>query len=228
MIKCGPEVAVDPIRTTKTARLNNLEMYREDLDEFVAFFKRACTNVTISDNRNRYESLDEMKNHIGPRIKDLDIRGEKPALHFLLNRKEQISGSSAPAVFNELRTEEITEEADVLFYKVQEFLVAHQRPRVRVLFAIIATVALAGTIFFLVRDNSTQRPSLTLLVFTILFAGSTVAAFKIDNCLSLETRLNSPSFWARHQDAFAAHAVTATISTLVGLVIGWLVGHYLK
>jgi hypothetical protein len=52
--------------------------------------------------------------------------------------------------------------------------------------------------------------------------------FNIDNYLTLETRLNSPSFWAKHQDAFAAHAVTAAISAVVGGVVGWLVGHFLK
>jgi hypothetical protein len=58
--------------------------------------------------------------------------------------------------------------------------------------------------------------------------GSLILAFRIGNYLTLETRLDSPSFWARHQDAFAAHTVTATISAVVGVVVGWLLGHFLK
>ena len=106
---------MEPIKTTKTARLGRLQMYREGLDDFVAFFQRTCVNATISDSKNRYDTLDEMKSAIGSKIKDLDIRGEKPGLHFLLNRKEAVPGSSTPAIFNELRTEEISEAADALF-----------------------------------------------------------------------------------------------------------------
>jgi hypothetical protein len=106
---------MEPIKTTKTARLGRLQMYREGLDDFVAFFQRTCVNATISDSKNRYDTLDEMKSAIGSKIKDLDIRGEKPGLHFLLNRKEAVPGSSTPAIFSELRTEEISEAANALF-----------------------------------------------------------------------------------------------------------------
>lgn len=107
---------MEPIKTTKTARLGRLQMYREDLDDFVAFFQRTCVNVTISDSKNRYDTLDEMKSAIGSKIKDLDIRGEKPGLHFLLNRMEVVPGGpSTPSISNELRTEEISEAANALF-----------------------------------------------------------------------------------------------------------------
>lgn len=219
---------MEPIRNTQTARLRNLKMYREDLDEFVGLFKRVCATVTISDNRNRYESLDEMKAHIGNRIKDLDIRGEKPGVHFLLNQKERIHGSSAPSVFNELRTEEITDEADALFFKIREFLVTRQQPRVRWYFMTIAIIMLAVIIFMVVRHLGESQVPASILVYAVMFAGFTVAAVRSANYLYLETRLNSPSFWSRHRDAFAAHAVTASISALLGGLAGWLACHYLK
>jgi hypothetical protein len=203
-------------------------MYREDLDEFVGMFQRACATVTISDNRNRYLSLDEMKTHAGHRIKDLDVRGEKPGLHFLLNQKERVDGSSAPIVFNELRTEEISDEADALFFKIREFLVARQQPRVRWHFMIVAIIMLATILFMVFRHFNDSQAPLSLLIYAIVFAGFTIAALKTENYLSLETRLNSPSFWARHRDAFAAHAVTASISALLGGIAGWLACHYLK
>ena len=71
--------------------------------------------------------------------------------------------------------------------------------------------------------------SLVIGIFGLLTCMASLnVTFNIDNYLTLETRLNSPSFWAKHQDAFAAHAVTAAISAVVGGVVGWLVGHFLK
>ena len=220
---------MEPIRNTQTARLRTLKMYREDLDEFVGLFQRTCASVTISDNRNRYVSLDEMKAHVGIRIKDLDIRGEKPGLHFSLNQKEWVQGSSTPTSFNELRTEEITDEADALFFKVREFLVALQRPRVRWPFATGAVVMLGCVIFFLGRGpRNPQEIHWSALICTLVLIPLVTAAIKIDNYLVLETRLNSPSFWDRHRDAFAAHGVTATISAALGGIAAWLACHYLK
>jgi hypothetical protein len=127
-------------------------LYREDLEQFIGFFRDACTTVTISDSKNRYDSLDEMQSVIGSKIKDLDIRGESPGLHFLLNQQEYAKGSQTTAIFNELRTEEISEAAYALFLKAQEFLVEHQRPLVRWPLAIIAVVALTFTVFLFNRQ----------------------------------------------------------------------------
>ena len=69
---------MEPIRHTLTARLKYLKMYREDVDQLVAIFVSGCEKVIISDSKYRYDSLDEMKEKAGPRLKDLDIRGEIP------------------------------------------------------------------------------------------------------------------------------------------------------
>jgi hypothetical protein len=42
------------------------------------------------------------------------------------------------------------------------------------------------------------------------------------------TKLNSRSFFAGNREDFAKHAVTATISGIIGAIFGWLVGHFLK
>lgn len=79
---------MEPIRHTLTARLGYLKMYREELDELVAMFQRSCGKVTVSDLNYRYESLEEMKQKLPPRIRDLDIRGESPGVRFLFNQIE--------------------------------------------------------------------------------------------------------------------------------------------
>lgn len=219
---------MEPIRTTKTARLRRLEMYREDLDEFVAFFNKSCRSVTISDKKNRYDSLDEMQSHNGVRIKDLDIRGDDPAIHFLLNQKEAVQGSSTPAIFNELRTEEITAEADVLFFRIREFLEERQRPLVRVPFVGIAVISFILTVCTLVRNVQPSHVPVWSIVFFAVTILAIIPALYNDNLLTLEKRANSPTFWVRNREDFLKHLVTASMSAVIGGIIGWLIGHSQK
>ena len=52
---------MQPLRNTKSIRFGRLKMYREDLDELVGLFQKSCALVTISDDKNSYDSLAEMK-----------------------------------------------------------------------------------------------------------------------------------------------------------------------
>ncbi len=232
----------EPIKHPRTARLRSLKMYREDLDQLLELFQGKCARVTISDERYRYESFDDMRKHSGSRIDKLDIQGAQPGLHFLVNQSAQVKVTdhtpSTAITFNELRAEEATEEADALFFRIKDFLSAHQEPQVRmrflVLAIVLAIVAFGGLLLFVSRKEAIgpgDHVPWSLVVGTFGLVISIVplsVAFNIGNYLTLETKFNSPSFWAKHQDAFAAHAVTATISAVVGGVVVWLVGHFLK
>jgi hypothetical protein len=147
---------MEPIQHTKTARLRSLKMYREELDQLVALFQKSCAAVTISDKKNRYESLEEMKATIRPKITSLDIRGENPGVHFLLNQKEFAPGSSTPAIFNELRTEETAEGADNLFFKIKDFLHSHERPA-NIPVLILAIVLLLGGLILQTAQSSMAK-----------------------------------------------------------------------
>lgn len=122
---------MQPLRNTKSIRFGRLKMYREDLDGLVNIFQRFCSSVTISDDQNIYDSLAEMKQYVGSEIKDLNIRGENPKVHFLLNKAEQVPSSTPGQImtqlFPELRTEEATDAADTLFYVVREHIQTYQR-----------------------------------------------------------------------------------------------------
>jgi hypothetical protein len=186
---------MEPIKTTKTARLRRLKMYREDLDELVAFFQKSCASVTISDGKHRYESLEEMKAHIGTRIKNFDIRGERPSLHFLLNQKEQMPGYSTPAAFNELRTEEITDDADMLFFRIKEFLVERQQPSVRIPLIALGIISMGGIFWFALSNayvtaQGQQVVRLTpgFVISIIALGVSMVVGLNVNNYLSLETK----------------------------------------
>lgn len=226
---------MEPIQHTKTARLRSLKMYREELDQLVALFQKSCAAVTISDNKNRYESLEEMKATIGPKITSLDIRGENPGVHFLLNQKEFAPGSSTPAIFNELRTEEIAEKADNLFFKIKDFLHSHERPT-NIPVLTLAIVLLLGGLILQIAQNSMAKTagqpphlsSVVVMCIVISIACVFIGFFVNQNHLLLETKLNSPSFFVRYREDFAKHAVTATISGIIGAIFGWFVGHFLK
>ena len=200
----------------------------------VALFKKFCDVVTISDNKNRYESLDEMKSTVGPRIKSLDIRGERPGVHFLLNQKEYPPGSTTPAIFNELRTEEITDKGEDLFLRVKEFLAEHQRPS-STRFLIPAIAGLLGAACLvaygvaIALQGQRFRIGLGLVGCLILSVLPTVLGVaNAQNYLMLETRLNSPPFFVRNREEFAKQAVTAGIGAVIGGLIGYCIGHFLK
>jgi hypothetical protein len=223
---------MEPIRHTLTARLGYLKMHREELDELVEMFKRTCERVTISDSKYRYDSLEEMTNKLPPRVRDLDIRGENPGVRFLFNHTEISHAYSPPAqvAFNELRTEEITDAADILFYKLKDFLATYQRsgfPKT----LIGAIVSIIGAFWFAFHNAGVNKAGDTtlgstpgFLICLAAFVMFLVLSANRGNYLSLETKRNSASFFVRNWEEFAKHAVTAVISG----VVGYLVGHFLK
>jgi hypothetical protein len=49
---------MQPLRNTKSTRFGRLKMYREDLDALVGLFQKSCSSVTISDDKNSFDSHD--------------------------------------------------------------------------------------------------------------------------------------------------------------------------
>jgi hypothetical protein len=223
---------MEPIRNTKSIRFVRLKMYREDLDALVGLFQKACSVVTISDDTNRYDSLAEMKQYVGSRIKDFNIRGENPNVHFLLNKAEKVPtntpGQVMTQLFPELRTEEATDAADNLFYAARELITTHQKtpftPLVWI-FSICAIVVLLTLVFEGTKTGDRSLPILWLVLSGLL---AIVIGSSRGHYLALDTKLESPSFLQKYKEEFGKQAVTAVISTLIGAVIGYLFGHYLK
>jgi hypothetical protein len=229
---------MEPIRHTLTARLGLLKMYREDLDELVGMFQQSCEKVTISDSKYRFASLEEMKDKLPPRIKDLDIRGENPGVRFLFNHTELSYSYNPPAqiAFNELRTEEITDAADVLFYKLERFLTAHKRPNSRKGFVGLAIASFAAS--FWVAGHKLVEGKIPISsapgFLLCIAAGGIFLGFgtSISNYLSLGKKRDSASFFVKYREDFAKQAVSATITgvigTAIGSIIGYLIGHFSK
>jgi hypothetical protein len=221
---------MEPIRHTLTARLKYLKMYREDVDQLVAIFVQGCEKVIISDSKYRYNSLDEMKEKAGPRVKDLDIRGENPGVHFLFNQTE-ITKTSAPVVYNELRTEEIADPADGVFYKIKDFIAAYEQPQFVKKWIFPLLVSLAGIFWFALHNSYVDKNGQTVVgsqagVFICIVAMmiSLVLTVRVTNHLSLETKRNSPSFVAKNWEDVTKHWIIA----LGTGIVGWLIGHFGK
>jgi hypothetical protein len=173
-----------------------------------------------------------------PSINDLDIRGENPGVRFLFGHTELSYSYNPPAqiAFNELRTEEITDAADILFYKLERFLTAYKQPNSRKGFLGLAIASFAAAFWFALHNSvegkirgSSLPGFLLCIVAGVVFLGFAKA---IPNYLSLETKRDSPSFFVKYIEDFAKQAVSATIAgvigTAIGAVVGYLVGHFTK
>jgi hypothetical protein len=211
-------------------------MYREDLDKLVAVFRKSCQTVVSSDNENRYESLEEMKGSVGPRITTLDIRGEGPGVHCLFNQRGslQVGDRAMQYIYNELRTEETTDAADAVCREIRDYLKGFERGSFRKPCIVGVVIGVIGALWFAIHNSYVKDGRAVLgslpgflvsAVILCIFVGWGVS---VRTYLSLETKRNSQSFFVRNWEEFAKHAVTSLISVIIGLVVGYLLGRYLK
>jgi hypothetical protein len=228
--------AMEPIRNTKTVRFTRLKMYREDLEALVGLFQKACSAITISDGKNRYDSLSEMKRYVGSRIKDISIQGENPKVHFLLNKAEQLPssnpGQKMTQLFPELRTEDASDAADHLFYAAKDLIIGHQQTVITPLVFVFGLFLCVAFLFLGIQGFKTGNIGRSLPPFLVV-AGLIDFIFILiwsnrGHYLTLDTRLESPTFFAKNREEFGKHAVITTISSLITGVIGYLLGHYLR
>jgi hypothetical protein len=230
---------VEPIRRAPSVRIGLLKMYREDVDQLLAMFQRACKTVVISDQKHQYKTLDAMQRTVSSPIKELMIRGYDPDVVFLFNRTEVASGTTGPTqtIYSEVRTDISSDTADALFYKVKDFLLQYQRPTVRKGFLACAAVSLGGIFWvaerYAITDSQGEQKLapqglvpllISILVVTILVGLS----FGGRNYVTLEKRRDAPSFFVRNREEFAARAIGTGIASLVSGIFGYLLGRYLK
>jgi hypothetical protein len=137
-------------------------------------------------------------------------------------------------LFPELRTEEATDAADSLFYTAKDLITAHQRTIVTFPVLIVSALAITG-LFTLgsrgLRAGIGTGPYNSSLAWIVLSGVMLIIVLIWSNrghYLTLDTRLESPSFFAKNREEFGKQAVIATISGLIGGAIGYLFGHYLK
>ncbi|SRR5712692_808889 len=70
----------------KSAKLDykgrSVSLYWDDMATILAIFKNHCKEVTISDDENEYDDLDELRASRGGEVSKLDISSFMPSLYF--------------------------------------------------------------------------------------------------------------------------------------------------
>ena len=121
-------------------------------------------------------------------------------------------------MINELRTEKISDEADALFREVKDFLTEHEQPRVRKLLLALAIVPTVGVIWFATHPYREDVWALGLIACISLFATLLLMSLNATFELTLESKLDSQSFWAVNKDKIwllLIGAIVGIASTLV-------------
>ena len=174
-----------------------------------------------------------MKAHVA-KMRELDIQGENPGLHLLLNHSEEVVRGYAQTriVISELRTEEISDEADSLFREIKDFLVEHELPRLRVLFIASAIVSACGLVLLAIHPHKQGvgwkvgvAASVTLLVLSFMSMPQSMWGHE----LTLETKVTSQSFWAVNKDRIwllIIGGIAGIVSTLVAQLLSHLITNW--
>jgi hypothetical protein len=226
---------VEPIRAALSVRLGPLKMYREDIEQLVGIFEKACRLVTISDRKNRYKSIDAMQRTVSSPLKDFTIQGDDPDVTFVFNRMEVVTGTASPEqrVFNDLRQDFSSDPADALYYKVKDFLLQHQRPTIRkavapfTILSFLAIFVVAGHYDATVPGGPPrmypQGWPLLILSFIIFFI-LLISTISVRNYVTLEKKRNSPGFFTKNREDLLKDA----IKVVLGGIIGWAIAHFSK
>jgi len=77
-----------PISKTEFGALPALVLDATDLHELLTLFSATCKEVTMSDGRFEYESLDELLQNCGGHLPRLAIRGRSPYVSLEFNRSD--------------------------------------------------------------------------------------------------------------------------------------------
>ncbi len=152
---------------------------------------------------------------------------------FLFNQTEitKIGNPPIQAVYNELRTEEITDSADGVFYKIKDFIATYEQPPFVKKWIFPLLVSFAGIFWFALHNSYVNKDGQTVvgstpgfLISVVGFMISLVLTLRTANHLSLETKRNSPSFFKKNWEDVTKQWIIA----LGTGIVGWLIGHYGK
>jgi hypothetical protein len=203
-----------------------VKLYREDLDEILFLFHVYCETVTISDANSEYESLDELRQHVGSRVRNIELAGAKPNITLTLMSKGSMLRHLAEGV---VLTPEETDKADLLISRAKEFLLKRKRLIARILttpFISIACCAVFGIGLFLAwRYPMLGRDLFVLVVLLgvppILGIGVATlnGAFRY---VTLDSRTTASSFWKRNRDQIKMLLIGGVVGSGFTMLVQWL------
>jgi hypothetical protein len=210
------------LRSTRSWTYDSLMLYREDLEELLRIFNPSggAGLVKISDSGAEYDSLDEMKAEKGSRIDHITLKATKPFIVMNLQAR--------PKALN-LYTVEATDEADVAFFKANEFLQPKRRPLNTFVIGYAWQLGLIGFLLIAVFSGLAKFIEKTSWLWLIYPGIGLVALFVVSLLdkrtalfVSLCKRHESPSFPKRKKDEL----IMLAIGTLLGLIISVIIGRF--
>jgi len=227
----NPET-VQKIKNALHYRFRPLRLYREELSELLALFKENCETVNISDGSYVYDSLDEMKDRMGSKAVSLEITGVHPYIDLTVGCQKIRWWASRDE--NTLYSGPDAEsKGEHLFLTVREFVLKHQR-------VLPIFVNMPGLFFLSVVDlcwlylfrhfhlaSHSWGSALDKIIFAVVIPYDLLFFFysvKGFSDVSLERRIDQPSFWKRNQDDILKYV----IGGIIGAAIQWGATHLSK
>jgi len=206
-------------------------LHREDLDQLVRIFKetRPDSSVSLEDDEAKYPSFDELRAQKGADVKHLRIINSEVGIRLQLPANPT-SGSLAKPL---LATMDVTDEADLTFYRAQEFLESKMRPSQYWIGTVLPVaslliMALSATTLYHHRNDPIMHGWLFALSFVNALAFASLiakSAFKASTSylVTLKRQHEDNSFFKRNKDSL----IVGTIFFFLGIGATLLV-QYLK
>jgi hypothetical protein len=220
------EIHLETTRTTKAWTFTSLQLFREDLEQLMSLLRepRADSDISIEDDKQQYPSLEEMRVQRG-----YDVHYLRIINHTVGVRVELSSQTGFIVGLPTLSTLNVTDEADLLFYRLKEFLESKFRPShywSGKLIPIVLPMMLVGSGTFFIRHyGDPMVPTIVGTLITLALVLSLVG-------LTLHGPLRAPiayrvtfkridqdvSFVRRNKDAFILSSIFFVLGIVVTLV----------
>jgi hypothetical protein len=224
---------VKPKSLKQSEDMPSVRLFRDDLDKIIGLFSEYCTNVTIEDDENTYESLAEIRERFGPKIKKLQITGRSPTASLLFT-PGKISLLCEPSHMDD----DQAKKANLLFLRLKNLL--HEHPSLPAkLTAGTRAVNIFVFGFMLIMGSIVTAPHtqtvLTLDIRHMLVILAGVAIISMLGVISgyrkgfyflyYGRRNEVPNFWQRKKDDL----LIGMFLVLAGAIFGFLISaHFAK
>jgi hypothetical protein len=220
---------LETTRTTKAWTFTSLQLFREDLEELMSLLReaRANSDISIEDDKQQYPSLEEMRVQRGYDVRYLRITNQTVGV-----RVELSSRTGLIVGLPTLSTLNVTDEADLAFYRMKEFLESKLRPShywLGKLIPIFLPMVLVGSGAYFIRHyRDPVQPIVGVLVtfaLALSITGLTLQGLlraTIAYRVTFKRTGQDVSFVRRNKDAFILSSIFFVLGILVTLAFQYL------
>jgi hypothetical protein len=220
VVQFGGEVIMKKINESKCCSLPTAHLQYDDLEELISILSAHSKQVSIIVDGVEYDSLDELKQHSGNYINNLEIVSQGPNVSLEFKRHKLIFMSSGIWLYANGR------DVEGLFLRIREYILERQS-RVLVFFPkflmpLLLVGILSAGIWFYGLLSITKSPSLAIKVMVLIFFYS--AAFYCFHhghlyTISMRKKKDVESFLRRNQDQLILVIISAFVAALATVIV---------